>query len=759
VQNYGGNTDQAWEKYLQALENLPPDVKVLGINDYIFIDGYRKVKKAKASGRLRNIGLILPVIELRLSKFGGTDSHLSRVNLHIIFSDLVDPDVIEDHFLRALPNVYHLEPKYSEFQKKWKAHATRKSLEDLGNMIIESVPTSERKKFKSPLIEGFNSICFDIQDVREKLSSHYFENNHLTAVGKTEWWNIKWNDKSIAEKKDIINGVDLVFIAAASPNDYEKARKSLVEAQVNDRLLDCSDAHDYSSSTHKDKLGNCYSWIKSDTTFEGLKLVLVEPEERIYIGDEPELHKVVRKSPTNYIRSIKVRKNKSPKLKERWFDFKLPLNHGLVAIIGNRGSGKSALADIIGLLGNSRNYDRFSFLNNKKFLKPPDEKGKFFTGALEWESDDIAELNLSSVPNENDVEKVKYIPQDYFEHVCNELGDIEEIEFDKQLKDVIYSHVKEVDRLGQKSLEDLISYKTAELVQSISVAREQLEEINKNIVDLESQSEESYKLQLTNKLKAKNSELSAFDKSRPKKFEKPKEFETRSSSKIKVMKKEKDEISEEKIAKEKKLGEIVAKISELEKLQAKLQNLEEYFIKFAGDVDKPITLLDIKLDDLVKFNVDYSPIQTVLKIQKVDEKQLRELLDEKNKKSLQSQLELITKNIDAEIGKLDEATKQYDQYLEQLKEWEVRRNELIGDEEKTGSIKNLEYQISELEKLPAGIEKLRAKRLSKSRSIYRKIKQYSNVLAELFSPLQEFFNSNEEISKKLDLQFDVSIAL
>src|SRR5258706_1940650 len=84
-QSYGGNNDAAWDAFLKDLEKLPAEFKVIGINDYIFIDGYRRVKTEKAKGRLKNIDLILPVIELRIDKFGGTSSPLRRVNFHIIF--------------------------------------------------------------------------------------------------------------------------------------------------------------------------------------------------------------------------------------------------------------------------------------------------------------------------------------------------------------------------------------------------------------------------------------------------------------------------------------------------------------------------------------------------------------------------------------------------------------------------------------------------------------------------------------------------
>ena len=46
-QNYGGDTDEAWERYISDLESLPQEFSVLGINDYLFIDGYERLKKEK----------------------------------------------------------------------------------------------------------------------------------------------------------------------------------------------------------------------------------------------------------------------------------------------------------------------------------------------------------------------------------------------------------------------------------------------------------------------------------------------------------------------------------------------------------------------------------------------------------------------------------------------------------------------------------------------------------------------------------------
>ena len=99
--------------------------------------------------------------------------------------------------------------------------------------------------------------------IKEALDKDYFRGKYLSAVGKTEWYDIKWNDQSIAEKKTIINSADVVFISSENISDFEKAKTSLETACVNSLLLDCSDAHANSNSAHKDRIGNSLTWIKA----------------------------------------------------------------------------------------------------------------------------------------------------------------------------------------------------------------------------------------------------------------------------------------------------------------------------------------------------------------------------------------------------------------------------------------------------------------------------------------------------------------
>ncbi|GAB1257844.1 hypothetical protein NBRC116494_23460 [Aurantivibrio plasticivorans] len=107
-----GSDDAVWDRYIKDLESLPPDFKVLGINDYMFIDGYERLLREKTdNGRLNNIDLLLPVVEFRISMFAGVDfGSYKRINLHVVFSDLLDPGVIKSQFLNTLHQSYRLAP-------------------------------------------------------------------------------------------------------------------------------------------------------------------------------------------------------------------------------------------------------------------------------------------------------------------------------------------------------------------------------------------------------------------------------------------------------------------------------------------------------------------------------------------------------------------------------------------------------------------------------------------------------------------------
>jgi hypothetical protein len=108
-QDYGGYSPENWKRFITELENLPKDIKVIGINDYIFLEGYKGVLKEKLNGRLQNIDLILPVIELRIDKFGNLskDDPFKRVNFHVLFSPELSAEAMWIKHLKQRQNSWN----------------------------------------------------------------------------------------------------------------------------------------------------------------------------------------------------------------------------------------------------------------------------------------------------------------------------------------------------------------------------------------------------------------------------------------------------------------------------------------------------------------------------------------------------------------------------------------------------------------------------------------------------------------------------
>lgn len=324
VNEYQGVSDeQKWERYISDLEALPPEFKVLGINDYLFIDGYEKVLEYRQKGRLKNIDAIFPVIEFRIKKFGG-NRVFKRVNFHIIFSDKIPVSIIRQQFLNQLYGNYVLAPGAEGIQ--WGGFIDKDSLTDLGRAIKASLPEERADEYGSDIVEGFNNINFDEDTLIDSLNkSTYLKGKFLTAIGKTEWDTFSWNDNSIAEKKTVINRVDFVFTSSENIDAFNNAKAKLVEQKVNSLLLDCSDAHRNSTSTDKDRIGKCFTWIKADPSFEGLKQVLNE-NDRVCIAGKPELLERTISNPNKFMKTISVRRVEDTSMSEVWYNnIEIPL--------------------------------------------------------------------------------------------------------------------------------------------------------------------------------------------------------------------------------------------------------------------------------------------------------------------------------------------------------------------------------------------------------------------------------------------------
>ncbi len=768
--NYSGETERAWDKFLHDLEALPSEFKVIGINDYIFIDGYKRVLAEKQAGRLSNIDLILPVIELRLDKFGGSESSLKRVNFHIIFSDQVMPEVIEQQFLNALPNKYQLSPEYEHVQKDWCALATRESLTDLGSRIVESMPVDKRPHNIAAVEVGFNNINFSLNEILGTLGSHYFKDKHLTAVGKNEWADIKWNNQSIADKKNIINKVDLVFISAKTVQAYTAGKKQLLEAGVNSKLLDCSDAHHFSNSSEPNRIGKCFTWIKADPTFEGLKHALKEADERVYVGQLPDKIISVENNKTKYIKSIDVRKKLDSKLGEVWFDAHLEFNHELVAIIGNKGMAKSALTDIVGLLGNTKNCNNFSFLTSQKFKEPSNNKAQHFQATLTWESGVVVSKRLDEISQPTDPETVKYIPQHFFESVCNELANqkqsgfsnYKDSSFDKELKDVIFSHVPTAERLGKNSLDELIAYKTSETNEAITSLKNELEQTNAHIVLLEERTTPEYRQSIESQLEARKVVLKLHRESKPAAVPSPdsehnKQAHSQTLDAIQSKKLELESLDKRITEINKKKAQIAQSVATTIKALDKIENFKRTYNNFKRDCSIELEQIDISFDSVVKLELNDNVLREKQELLLNEQKMLETSLDTQSVDSLGYQRLQIKAEISKLQNTLDEAGKSYQSYLKTLERWKRKDQEIIGNKDTLESIKYFEHLLANLDKIPSELLEAKRERLRLAQRIYSKINKLAQTYKELYKPVQDFIREHPLAKDKFSLNFDVVI--
>ena len=759
--NYTG--DATWERFVRELEVLPTEFKVIGVNDYIFLEGFRKLKAEKDKGRLGNIELLLPVIELRLDKFGGSLTHLSKVNFHVIFSEDVDSDLIEKQFLNGLWTRYELTPSYAGLKKTWKAVPTGESIEELGKLIIASVPPEKRAEFGSPLMEGFGNLTFSTEVITEALNKPYFKGKYLFAVGKTEWASLKWNDNSIADKKNAINSVDLVFTAAASPEDWEKSRNKLKKEHVNHHLLDCSDAHSFAGTAEKDRIGNCFTWIKADTTFAGLRHALFEFDDRIYIGDEPPKLKQVRQNKTHYIKSVIFRQVPGSNLEETWFSGEVQLNPGLVAIIGNKGSGKSALADTIGLLGNSHQQQSFSFLNSARFRDPKQNKAKYFEAALVWESRQGKFRSLDANVGAQEIELVKYIPQNFLEQICNETESKQETDFDKELKKIIFSHVPPSDRLSQDSLDSLLSYKTSESFELIRVLRVELERINAEVAHCEDLLAPEYKQQIQNNLQTKLEDLRTNESVKPLPVDPPSAdtaAEGDTAALIATINEKKDSLklmSEEFQKAASQLGEDNRLISVADRALTRIGNFRRSFETFKKETALDLSELGLSFELLVQMTINTSLLEEKRAALVVSKGGAEGLLDPSERDSLPSKLSGLEQEIADLQLKLDEPSQKYEAYLRELEGWTQKQATITGDEQTPGTVIYYKYLLDQIEFVPAHLETLIQNRRDKTREIFDRIAGLADTYRELYGAVKEFIQNHPVAKDKLQLNFEVSI--
>ena len=517
-------------------------------------------------------------------------------------------------------------------------------------------------------------------------------------------------------------------------------------------------------------IGSKFSHIKCDPTIKGLKHLFIEPLDRVRTGLEPEILNQVLQNRTKYVKSIAINRIESYTGNQgEWFDsIEIPLNHELVAIIGNKGSGKSALADIISLCANFKgNHEDFSFLNSKKFNVGGGKIAKNFEATITWESGVSHTKSLDGISTDSDVELVKYLPQGYFERLTNEISSVEE--FKKEIENVVYTHLNEDDKIGVNSFEELISKRKELIHHEINILKERLTSSNQILFEKEKKLNVSYKANLEALIRKKNEELAALiepvEVKNPNEdasiAEKNKEVnESINSTKSSI---ERLEIEIE--AKTTVKRDLIAEINSLKDIKQRFKSKEEELSFFKSNQSTELNKFNINFDHVLKYEFNYTPIDALLSSKERLLISVRVLLGdeasiEENFKSLASQLEVEQKKLFDIQQNLGEAEKKYHSYLSGKKSWEEAKTLIVGDVNTPNSLRYYEQELKYVnESLVSDISSERIQRLEIVSAVFIKMTSILNIYKSVKQKIDIIIGSNSDLLNQYKINIDASFNL
>lgn len=316
----------AFSAYLTDLEEVTPALRAIGITDYYSSEVYELVAQAKQSGRLPQCELIFPNIELRLDV--GTVNG-SFVNIHL----LICPND-EDH----LNKIYRFLSLLVFRAHGDNFHCTNADLIRLGKLTDPSI-TDDRKALELGAIQ-FKVSRIQLQD--EYQASDWAKANIIIAVagGSDGSGGLdRAADKTLREEIDKFAHV--IFASADGQREFWLGKKALNAEQIRSRYGSLKPCMHGSDAHRPEDVGapknNKFTWIKGVAQFDSLRQACIDPEGRAFVAPQPPLGA----NPSQTILEVNINDT-------LWCDTpKLNINPGLVAIIGARGSGKTALAEII----------------------------------------------------------------------------------------------------------------------------------------------------------------------------------------------------------------------------------------------------------------------------------------------------------------------------------------------------------------------------------------------------------------------------
>lgn len=413
--NYRSNNN-IWDTFCDQIEIS--DVSVFGITDYFSLDNYFTFIENFREKYPNSEKVFFPNIEFRIDSKNSSNEH---VQIHVIFSNEIEKDKLE-HFLTRL-----------------KLFSTDDI--NLTNKFCTSGDLS---------IVGYEKAMVTINDLKNQLESNFTIDQYL-IVGVANGYGLLRPGRNDGRGAEYAKEIDKICHAFFGNENNINFYLNKIEGRNQYNLppkavLRGSDCHSFEDITNK--LGKEFTWIKADPTFEGLKQIIYEPEERVRVQennpefdfDKPTFSKITITGPIEIFQNEKVKFNKN----------EIPLNKNLVTIIGGRGTGKSLLLNYI---ANAFNKEILAYQKENKTIKFNDS-GKFI---IEWQKNNITspETKTFYAQNKENLDFI-FIEQGKLKNISDyrilsneikKLLKIEDLQFDKNLDIEIINLLEEIKKI------------------------------------------------------------------------------------------------------------------------------------------------------------------------------------------------------------------------------------------------------------------------------------------------------------------------
>lgn len=540
-----------------------------------------------------------------------------------------------------------------------------------------------------------------------------------------------------AIKRDIAEVIDFFEIGQLKDvDDYENKVFKSIDRKP---LIMCSDCHNPNEYKPKESL-----WIKGELTFEGLKQCLYQPQERVFIGTIPPMLDRLNKNKQSNISQIEIHRIDCPSNDTvHWFNCTLPLNSGMVAIIGNKGSGKSALSDIIAHLCGSHTMNNASFLSNERFRKLPKNFSRDYVGTLTWVDGTSTFRGLNDTNYGTIAEDAQYLPQQYIEAVCNDI----ENNFQNEINNVIFSYITHTERGDTSSLEELIRQKSRQIDTQLQNLLSELHNQNFYIIQLERKKTKSYRKHIYDNLKKLEETLSRHEKSKPLEIQKPesKDLDKVYQDKlvelnisIEEVRKKILEVTRENVRVNKMLDLTNILLEKMHSLESQFNEIKKLWMDFISQHDIQVEQYPFEL------NMPKSYISNL-----VNETEQKKLDLQNAMNNSETGLSIKLKNLEDSKNKLISSAnndeKIYQKYLKDLREWEQKKEEIRGGKSVAGT---LEYYKHELEYLGNNLDTDYKKAIATRQELVKKIYATKSTLVTIYQSI--YAPAQNEIIKLLE---------